>query len=633
MITVTYNQITIKNALTRAFRQELVYDPSQTDPWYSRFTMTFEGLVTDLASYSDVHTRKMQVYCTSNVALTRREIWLDIRQALMDPRHPLRVEQLIFGPNGEVEPQVMFQCFPAQTAPDDPDRDVAHGPQPLNLEILGPIGTRALKISWQVQCQKLELPATPERRYHLEQGLGQLGVVLDNRWSVEEELDQDFYLTRTIHGSLRLSKPVSQLGLDYRWIVVPALEAGFKRQRLRYAVKEDGLSADYEVVDRQVHTAAPWPATRMEVRNTKRTQQGTKFGGQCLIRLLGPPHVSRRALIVRAVQILDALTGFLRKKQELQTFNWLPVNCEITENIGDVAEVQIILEYQYTPPTDQVQAQNFYDEVFNIGFDLKGLEPWPIPAAGPPPLDHYDPNLSWLPAPYGYNTWGGERDPAAVALFQCYLQRPYHPWHATGWWPAPAGAPEEVTRPEEPETLVQRVEDVPQPVTEGESKWSEDHRQAHYTYARMKSTYRIRKGRAQFLRLLDPTGVSQDQATAVVIQLGLGSAQRLIVVDAERYGVVPKIPAPVDYEDANRVKGFLVDWKVEILPPVTSPMGDELIYRVRARYLYALDRIPPLTQEAAPWPVGRLPHIADQWAGFPAAQAISEDLGPNPRRS
>lgn len=619
MIIVTYNKIVLKNVLTKAFRQEVIYDPTQSDPWYSRFTMTFEGVITDLASYSGYEGKSPNVFCQTLVPQSKHDIWLDARQALMDPRHPLVVEQLIEQPNGAVGSATVFRCVPAIENPDDPDRDLAHGPQPLSLEIIGAIGTRAMKVRWQVQCQKLELPSTSDHPSHLEQGQGVLGVVLDNRWAVEEELDENFFLTRTIRGSLRLSKSVAQLGYDYRWLMVPALEAGFRRQRLRYAVKEDGLSADYEVVDRQVHTAAPWPATKMEVRNSKRTQMGTQFGGLCQVRLLGPPHVSRRVLFVRAIQIVDALTGFLKKRQELAKYTWLPINCELSENIGELNEVQINLEYQYTPPEDQVKVQNFFDEVFNIGHDLKGLEPWPIPAAGDPPFDRYDPNLSWMPAPYGYNTWGDQRDPAAVAIFQCYLQRPYHPWHATGWWPAPAGVPDETVRPEQPETLVQRVEEVPEPAGENESKWSDEHRQAHYTYARMKSVYRIRKGRGH----LERSRVADDGTTAVVVKLGAGKAERLIVFDAERYGEMPKIPAPIDYEDPNGVRGFLLDWNVELLPPVTSPMGDELIYRIRAYYRYALDRLPPSDETAAAWPVGRLPHIKDDAPGWTPIQSLS----------
>lgn len=631
MITIYYNNITIENALTRAFRQEVVYDPSGTDHFFSRYTMTFEGLITGLG-------RGQRITCSLSQDAAAawgapHPIWADIRHALMDPRYPLTITARFANADGQIEERTIFRCVPERLAPEDPDRDLGHGPKPTELEIIGMIGGRALKVRWSVQCEKLDFPKDSygEVGLHFEEGTAGLQTVLDNRWSVSEELDENFYLTRTIRGSLRLSRPVARAGWDYRWLTVPALEAGFKRTRMSYAVKEDGLSADYEVIDRQVHTAAPWPATSMRVSNQKSTRMGTHYVGTCRVELVGPPHIPRKALVIRAVQIIDELTRFITSKGLFNdpkgNLNFIPVNISVTEEIGDRNAVITELQYEFSPGNGlNANEEQFVNHFKQLGEDLTlSRQPWPIPGLGPPPFDHYDPNLSWMPSPYGYTTWGEERSPAAVAIFQCYLQRPYHPWHATGWWPAPAGAPEEIIRPETQQTEVQRVEPGELVVPETEKKFSQSHAQALYTYSRMVSIYKIHRRRLAF----DYLAAKDDGPSTVVVSLGPSSARRLIIIDAERYGRPPELPSPVDYTDANGVKGYLLKYDVELLPRSVSPGGDGWIYRARARYVYALDRAPPEV-DAAPWPVGRLPHTADPEPGWQPQESFSERVGPNP---
>jgi len=629
MITVSYNYVTLENALTRTFRQETVYDPSGTDHFFSRYTIGFEALISGLP-------RGSRTFCpisppADETPTPIHAVWRDVRHALMDPRHPLVITARFADAEGRTEDREIFRCLPERLAPADPDRDLAHGPKPISLEILGMIGGRALKVRWEVQCEKLDFPHDArDFSLHFEDGTGGLQTVLDNRWSTSEELDENFYLTRTIRGSLRLSRPAARTGWDYRWLTVPALEAGFKRTRMSYSVKEDGLTAEYEVVDRQVHTAAPWPATSMRVTHQKATQLGVTYTGNCRVELTGPPHVPRKALVVRAVQIVDELTHFISSGGILNDpkgpLQWLPINIAITEEIGDRSAVTAELHYQFTPRGDlNENEEQFVHRFKELGRDLTlSRQPWPIPGLGPPPEDRYDPNLSWMPAPYGYNPWGEERSPAAAAVFQCYLQRPYHPWHATGWWPAPAGVPEEVLRPDVRETEVQRVEPEQLLVAETERKFSDAHAAAMYTYGRMVSIYKIDRRRPAFHRLGDDGGPS-----TVIVGLGSSTARRLIIIDAERCGRPPELPAPVDYADANGVKGYLLRYRVELLPKTVSPAGDGWIYRARARYLYALDRAPP-ESDAAPWPVGRLPHTADPDPGWRPQDSFTERVGPNP---
>lgn len=624
MITVTYNNVVLENVLTRDFRQEVVYDRSNTDPFFSRYTLRFEGLITTLPQ----GPRVLANYAPQGSL--PHGTWNLVRQALLDPRHTLEVRGLFHDDQGNLVNKVLFRCVPERLAPQDPDRDLGHGPQPRALELIGSLASRALKVSWEVQCEKMDWPVDPgAMREHFEGGQGSLQTVLDNRWTIDEQIDANFFMTRAIRGSLRLSRPVARAGWDYRWLAVPPLEAGFQRQQMSYAVMEDGLVVEYQITDRQVHTAAPWPATSMHVRNSKSTQLGATYMGSCEVTLAGPPHIPRKALVIRAVQILDALTQFISNAQELQDkFSFLPVNITLTEEIGPDNVVVAHIEYTFAPGAGLTdQEQEFFNEYRTLGkdLDLSG-QPWPIPGLGTPPMEAYDPNVSWIPSPWGYNTWEGERPPALSAIFQCYLQRPYHPWHAMGWWPAPENPPEEPIRPEVTEFHGQRGEAETSLYPNTESKYSPSHTQAMYTYARAKTLYRLEKG----LRQLERTDTAPDGSTAVVFRIGCGRAIRIHVVDAERIGQPPELPPPDDYVDANGVNGYLARWTVECLPAVPSPAGDLWVYRMRARYVYYLDRLPPTHPAARPWPVGRIPFAGDAPPGWDPNQSWSARLGPNP---
>lgn len=626
MIHVYYNNIRLQNALTKSFRQEVVYDPSGTDHWFSRYTMAFEAIITTLGMTQDIQCS------TSSASGDPHVVWTDIRHALLDPRHTLRITRLVKR-DGQVVEEEVFRCVPERVNPEDRERDLGHGPKPTSLELLGMVGGRALRVRWEVSCEKLDLPRDYPELQHYEQEFAQLQTVLDNRWSTSEELDENFYLTRVIRGTLRLSRPVARLGWDYRWLAVPALEAGFKRAQLSYAVKEDGLTAEYQVTDKQVHTAAPWPATSMKVRNSRSTRWGVTYTGRCEVELIGPPHIPRKALVIRAIQIMNNLTryGLGATQGPDSPLTFLPHNISISEEIGPTNSVTAEIEYEFTPKEkldDKIQEQ-FVARFMELGKDLGRGIAQPIAGLDPPPFDHYDPNLSWMPSPYGYTTWGEERSPAAQAIFQCYLQRPYHPWHATGWWPAPEGAPEEVTRPEVQEVQVQRVEPSALVPPQDEKRFSDSHAQAVYTYSRMRTMYSISRRHLVFDRLCRK---DDEGPTSVIVPLGKSAARRLIVVDAERYGKPPEIPAPVDYVDANGVKAYLLKYHVDVLPRSVSPAGDGWIYRLRAKYLYALDRAPP-ERDAYPWPVGRLPHTASSETGFDPDDSFAERVGPNPQES
>jgi hypothetical protein len=596
-----YNNVFLHNVLIREFRQEVVYDPSHTNRLRSRYTITVEGVV------SKRYVESSFLNDSQSVKLLKA-----IQLALAEPRRNLYITQYSWGKPDEAE--MLFRCVASDYDPEDPERDLANGPKPVDLRVVSVLGTQTYQIQWTVQCEKLESPRGNELQF-LNSYQGPQPV-LSNRWSVSEEFDENCFCTRTISGSLHMSQPAAQTGFDYRWLAVPGLEAGFKRQRMRYAVQPDGLEVQYEIQDRQVHTMPPWPCTDMRIRHIRSTNYGVTAIAQCEVQLAGPPDVPKTALIARLVQIMDYYLGILRNAKNYSK-TWQIRQATIVEEIGATNQVsgQIEIQILGDPQESGATSNEFIQRhMLALGRDLD-LKEYETPHAPgrQQPTETYHPCVAETPSPFGYNTWGGERNPAVIALFQCYLQQPYRPPHGMANWPAPQPVKQEEEKHAKPQ--VERVPVEALKPVEKSDKYSPAHKQNLYTYVRMKNSYRIHRllaGCPQAVGVQTP-GVQTAGPTTTILPLGRGAASRTVHYDAERLGDWPELPKPEDFtfggSDQQAVQAKLQKYVVKPLPTTVSPTGDGLIYRVQAVYRWLLDRLPPADQ---PWPLGRLPHVDDQ---------------------
>jgi hypothetical protein len=117
-----------------------------------------------------------------------------------------------------------------------------------------------------------------------------------------EAINDRFFIERTIAGSIALSAPVAMLNDDFRWLVVPGLEPGFRRDRLEFTTDASGLKIQFRVINVQTHAAPPWPAVRWEMTHTEEVQGETNFFSDYHCRLEGAPNSDRKLLISRAMQ-------------------------------------------------------------------------------------------------------------------------------------------------------------------------------------------------------------------------------------------------------------------------------------------------------------------------------------------
>jgi len=611
--TVTYNGVTLHNVQTREWEQETVYDESNTDALFHRYRLRFEGILHAEASGPTWVGTATQANLVAQYA--------DVRTRLQRPRQTLTVT--VSNAHANDAPLLLFQCVPSVPPSQstsgnlsNPDRDVANGPKPTGFKILQMIGAKCMRVSFSIECAKVSC-----------QGGYTVPLILNNRWSVSEEMDENNFTTRTITGRMRLSCGVTADQLVTtnptmpqvfaRYLVVPGLEEGFRRERIEFSADKSGLECEYRVVDRQVHTAAPWPATKMHARHTQTTNDGFSVVSEVQVSLEGPPHIDKRFLITRAIQIIDAKLNFIDRQAGE---SWVPELISITDQIGETNTVEAIARIRET--INAPNAMLFTTLRANMGGKLE------LPSIQGEP-HAYDPGISDPPAVFGYVPHKGERRPTVLLTLQCYLQQPCEDLHRIY-----SGAPSNNDADEE-ESRNRYAPEVKEASATGDlpsasgGAWSDNHRQAQYCYARLSTRYTLNNCRVQLPIAASGSSYDGSSNTCQVFQIGLPQGRREIEYDAERIGQWPQLPAPADYYEDGALKGRLLRHWVEPHPPTLAADGITRIYRVTAHYIYALNR-PPLLSESLRVGVAPQTNLAkdSDEAKFNTQNAYNENLGP-----
>jgi len=414
-------------------------------------------------------------------------------------------------------------------------------------------------------------------------------VALSNRWSVEEGMDENCFTTRTIAGRMRLSTAVSAASVLPKYLVVPGLESGFRRSSVTFTVDKTGLECDYRIIDRQVHTAAPWPATKMNARHTQSTNDGLSMTSEVYVELEGSPAADKKALFARAMQVIDAKLNFAAIESEFKT-KYIPEHISFTDHIGDVNRIEAVARFLETPAEDGIE-KTFANLRKELG------KPLVLPANDYGP---YDPGISTPPAIYGYyppfgeSPAGSERRPSVQMLLQCYLQQPCVDKHGIAKGETVIYEEDEDDEPEKHYTPTEVIEEPPGNLdyVPKEDQWGESAKSSVYTYIRASSRYVTDELRVQ----LPVAASSASSRHSCVFKLGQSQCRRLIDYDAERAGTWPEVVEPKDEFTDEQLHGTLLRHWTENFPPSVTVDGVTRIYRVATHLEYAMDR-PPTTTE------------------------------------
>lgn len=596
--TVVYNGVTLSNVITREFDSETIYDPSGTDMIARKVRFTFAGVL---------HSQNVTTAPTSitfgtvghTEAVPKKALWL--QELLSVPRQVLIVQ------NSNVE---FFRCTPTTTNNlKDADNDTDNGPKPTRVQVTHIAGDKVFRVTFSIECTFANCVYLSGTKLEKTRST----PVINNRWSIREAMNDNYFTTRTISGHIRLSHALSSAHA-YKALCVPPLEDGFKRESIEFEELPNGLEANYNVTDKQVHTSAPWPLTKFTARHEESTTEALEMNSSMAVSCWGDPSTSKADMLVRAVQIADARLQFSSSKRD--NFHYTHVG--IIDEVGEENRLDLNITIRRY---DAEQRTIFDLMATSIGKTLV------LPALPNAKSDEgkaaYNPQRSRRPALWGYDGTKA-RNPAQMFLLHCYLQSPCS--INKGMWQGAESVKEVEPQPTAPSNATSVSGSVvdslsPPPPADGYAK---EHSEAIYTMARMTSRYTNSVIRAHM-----PLAYSANSDTAAYATLSGGLCRRIIKVDCERVGKQPQIPVPIDsYDDPNgMLKGRLLEHWVEGSPPTLAPTGDKKIFRVTAYYVYGMNRPPAQDTKLA---MGVLPFtsFAKVDTALNLADTYSDTVGP-----
>lgn len=143
--------------------------------------------------------------------------------------------------------------------------DCANGPKPVSLNIKKVNGLQSMYVEYVISTDLNESIRYGAPEY----------PILSNHYSMEHEINQDYYTTRKVSGIAHFRADLLYRdGLspdDFReWLNIPSPK-GFKRDVVRCRVHPDALKMEYSFVDREMHH-------HLDTRNPKDKKQVTVGG-------------------------------------------------------------------------------------------------------------------------------------------------------------------------------------------------------------------------------------------------------------------------------------------------------------------------------------------------------------------
>jgi hypothetical protein len=394
--------------------------------------------------------------------------------------------------------------------------------------------------------------------------------------------------------------------------VIPALEKGFKRDSLTWNIAADGLRIDYTVVDRQIETAAPWPAAKMTVRHSENTTTlGTSFEAECHVSLSGHPGADKRQLLALGIRVLE---NRFCKLNEISADNAvLPLAFGIVDNHGERNEVELYLKIQHTvnwKAGGDNPAKNYLGTpVGKLGTTLDDFSIKDRVAGT------YLADTSWVPNPWGYDAGGDARKSqiARLAMY-CFCQTPCEDNHYIYQGTAPSETAKKPSTKSDTTVYETSSPISIDPSASATTKVSSAGQNALFTHASSETTIQIDPLRVQLPRAIDPASWNGKDDTCVFVALGGPQATLTYHVECERVGQWPSVPEPLPSfnDSATNMKGQLLSAVLSPLPPTLDPTATKPVFRISAKIVFGLNR-PPLRNEKIP--LGIL-----QWTAYTPSQ-------------
>lgn len=562
--TLIYNGVEIRNCLTKRFEQECVYDESGTDKLYDKFIIRVAGYIHKMYASASPTVGVMETSSpNSGLSIGPTSVAANetrARRLLMEPRKPFVMRVGGF---------VLLECVPrlTETSGDETTLEVAYGdvnngPKPRQCNITSIINTNLLPIEFEIEICIVDC-ASPQN----------YTGVLNNRWAMSDQIDGDWYTTRTITGRLRVAD-VNINPQAVRALFVPPLQHGFKRDSIETTTSMDGLTVDYKVVDKEMFAAAPEEGTTWEGTHSLTTGDGSQTHGEVNVWIEGPKDADKRKLI----QVLAAICQ--QKLDLLDLGNFITQAAIVDYLHRNRVEMRIQVNQSGAIP-NPIALLNLPDSSFGKVIELPG----------------YNRDLARVPSVFGTATVTG--------LFVSYLQSPCSHRHAIPT--TTAAAPEPDAGEERSENSKTYTYDGQLPIdTEVANNYSQEASQGVYSYYEMEVAY-PQDQNAVVLPIAKSANTAADPyaPTAAIVRLAPSTAKRTVRVKAVRLGKPPLLPeakAVIELTQGQEI--HLLDVIPIFHTPQITADGKTKRHTVEMVYEYALLR-PVLNNEL--FGIGKLP--------------------------
>lgn len=319
--TIAYiNGIWVTQCFTTGIEQELIMDSTGIDHVATRVVLKFTGIVTKnhpsgvgRANASDSGTA---VYQTQDMGIILERLnqarapfayFIDESPAFTAwPVESFESRTQVFGLAARfgVSPAVDYNdWYPA----------IAEGGK-INASVIKVHGDHAARVSFAVEYTYVPCDGGSVA------SIARLNAspVMSLRWWVEDTIDGNTWLqTRTYNGEIKLSN--RRINPHFaRFVVMPPLTKGYKRQSIKYSESQDGTSLTFTITDRELFIQAPAPATNFSGSWSVSQKLGigsnpTEIVPTATINMsLGAPKsISKRYLVKKLLSVVNTKIAFL----------------------------------------------------------------------------------------------------------------------------------------------------------------------------------------------------------------------------------------------------------------------------------------------------------------------------------
>ena len=447
--------------------------------------------------------------------------------------------------------------------------------------------------------------------------------VRSHSWTCTEDIDSNFFATRTYNGELKLSNPNFNPH-DFRYLCRPPLTVGARRKSIQYSESDDKLTLRYTIVDEEINTAAPARFTGLKIRHTESSVlYGAKVKVAVDMVLNGDRTANRFEMLAYLFAILDYKTLIKQVALERVNFDLIPDICEVSTSEGTDSDVSVSLRWQGERVLIDDQQVNLGNNMLNANIGQVG---WVHPRLltrladntfadiqGAPPYNHS--------LPRGINNDGnGWTKPdisgglSLTTLWHAYVTEPCT--ERMSFTDNADWSYNDNTRRESLRDAIQaEAEDtwnqVPVPYTVPDVPLqpyytlggiSTAHKSSIYTVYNITSYYYNDAMSVALPSSVTPSSnIYNTVPSTAFVRLSPNQWKRKVRVEAERFGEPPRLPVMADtYTEAKKnaatsqdvVKAKLLDAKVSPSAPQVAMDGQRRIYSIEAEYVYALDAEP-----------------------------------------